>query len=162
MIDIDNGTVGNQSEGDNVAADVESIAGGGGDDILVGGTGAGSVVGNGGNDVLNGGADTVSDTISGGSGLDTVSYAGRTNSVTVTLDGTANDGEGGENDNVLANVENATGGSGADTLTGNDSVNSPQRWRWRRQPERWRQQRRPHRWSRWRHLRRRYRHGRPR
>ena len=87
MIDIDTGTVGNQSEGDNVAADVESIAGGGGDDILVGGTGAGSVVGNGGNDVLNGGADTVSDTISGGSGLDTVSYAGRANSVTVTLDG---------------------------------------------------------------------------
>jgi Ca2+-binding RTX toxin-like protein len=123
VIDVDNGTPGNQSEGDTVAADVESIAGGGGDDNLVGGTGAGTIAGNGGNDVLNGGADTLSDTISGGSGLDTVSYAGRTNPVTVTLDGNNNDGETGENDNVLANVENATGGAGADSITGNDSVN---------------------------------------
>jgi Ca2+-binding RTX toxin-like protein len=123
VIDVDSGTAGNQSEGDTVAADVESIAGGGGDDTLVGGTGAGTIAGNGGNDVLNGGADTLSDTINGGSGLDTVSYAGRSNPVTVTLDGIANDGEGGENDNVLANVENATGGGGADSITGNDSVN---------------------------------------
>jgi Ca2+-binding RTX toxin-like protein len=124
VIDIDNGTVGNQTEGDNVAADVESIAGGGGDDILVGGTGAGSIIGNGGNDVLNGGADTVSDTISGGSGLDTVSYAGRVAAVDVTLDATANDGESGENDNVLGNVENVIGGGAGDTIVGNDSVNN--------------------------------------
>jgi Ca2+-binding RTX toxin-like protein len=110
-------------EGDNVNSDVENISGGSGSDNLTGGTGPGTISGNGGNDTLNGGADTVSDTIDGGSGLDTVSYAGRTNPVTVTLDGVANDGEGGENDNVEANIENALGGGDNDTLTGNASIN---------------------------------------
>ena len=121
--DIDAGTPGIQPEGDNVHSDVESIAGGSGDDILVGGTGAGTITGNGGNDSLNGGNDVVSDVISGGSGLDTVSYAGRVAAVIVTLDGNPNDGAGGENDNVMANIERATGGSGGDTLTGNAAIN---------------------------------------
>jgi Ca2+-binding RTX toxin-like protein len=124
VIDIDSGTPGDQTEGDNVNSDVESIAGGSGADILVGGSGAGTVSGNGGNDTLDGGpGNTVSDTINGGSGLDTVSYASRGASVTVTLNGLGGDGEAGEGDIVAANVENATGGGGADTLTGNDSIN---------------------------------------
>ena len=41
VIDIDPDLVGNQGEGDTVNADVESIAGGGGADFLVGGTGPG-------------------------------------------------------------------------------------------------------------------------
>ena len=124
MIDIDSGTVGNQTEGDTVDADVESIAGGGGDDNLVGGTGAGSVIGNGGNDTLNGGAGHRRPTRSAAAPASTRSptRAG-SHAVTVTLDGVANDGEGGENDNVMANVENATGGGGGDTITGNDAVN---------------------------------------
>ena len=122
LIDIDPDLVGNQTEGDTVNAD-ESIAGGGGADNLVGGTGLGTVSGNGGNDTLNGGTGTASDVIDGGTGQDTASYAGRTNPVTVTLDATANDGEGGENDDVQGDVENITGGSGGDTLTGNAAVN---------------------------------------
>jgi Ca2+-binding RTX toxin-like protein len=110
-------------EGDNVASDVESIEGGSGNDHLTGGTGAGVIKGRGGNDVLNGGADTAADTIDGDGGLDTVSYAGRTNPVTVTLDGVANDGEAGENENVLDDIERATGGSDNDSLTGNASIN---------------------------------------
>ena len=124
VIDIDSGTPGNQSEGDNVNADVESIAGGGGDDILVGGTGAGTIRGNGGNDSLDGGNDTLSDVIVGNSGLDTVSYANRTADVFVTLDATANDGESGENDDVAGDIEAITGGSGDDTLTGNVGRNT--------------------------------------
>jgi Ca2+-binding RTX toxin-like protein len=118
-----NGTLaGCQSEGDNVATDVESIAGGSGDDLLVGGVGPGTVSGNGGNDIVSGGNDTAADTINGGSGTDTVTYAERGAGVDVSLDGVDNDGQGAEGDNVL-NVENVIGGGGADTIVGNASVN---------------------------------------
>ena len=131
MIDIDNGTLGIQPEGDNVRSDVESIAGGGGDDILVGGTGAGSVVGNGGNDVLNGGADAPPPTRSAADPASTPSPTrARANPVTVTLDGTPNDGEGGENDNVHGQHREATGGSGGDTHHRQRIHQHPQRWRW--------------------------------
>ncbi len=114
--DIDAGTPGIQPEGDNVHSDVESIAGGSGDDILVGGTGAGTITGNGGNDSLNGGNDAVSDVISGGSGLDTASYAGRVAAVTVTLDGERRmTAQCGENDNVMANIENGQPAAAAAT-----------------------------------------------
>lgn len=59
----------------------------------------------------------------GGPDADTVTYAVRTGAVTVTLDGTANDGLVGEGDNVQGSVENIIGGFGADTLTGNGSSN---------------------------------------
>lgn len=56
------------------------------------------------------------DVFNGGAGEDTVSYAGLTRGVSVSLDGTADDGALGEGDNV----EDVIGGSGNDTLTGND------------------------------------------
>ena len=43
--------------------------------------------------------------ITGGDGFDTVTYATRTNPVAVTLDDVNNDGEAGEADNVLDDVE---------------------------------------------------------
>ena len=43
---------------------------------------------------------------------DTVTYEDRTNQVFVTLDGRANDGENGEGDNVLPDVEVILGGFG--------------------------------------------------
>src|SRR5947207_1425392 len=45
------------------------------------------------------------------------------NTVTVTLDGKAGDGEAGENDNVGTDVENVNGGAGNDVLTGSDADN---------------------------------------
>jgi Ca2+-binding RTX toxin-like protein len=50
-------------------------------------------------------------------------YAGRNFPVTVTLDGTADDGGDGEGDNVAADVEDVTGGSAADTLVGSAADN---------------------------------------
>jgi len=123
VIDVDPSTLGNQSEGDNVSSDVESISGGSGNDFLEGGIGAGTIQGNGGNDVLNGGDDTDPDIIIGGGGTDTVSYEGRSGGVNVSLDGVANDGALGENDDVRADVERIIGGGGNDTLTGNASPN---------------------------------------
>ena len=136
-------------ENDDVRSDVEEIAGGSGDDVLTGNGSTNTLIGNGGddqlyggagNDVLDGGSGadqlygqagndlldggTGTDYLSGGSGIgDSVSYALRTASVVVTLDGVANDGEVGEKDYVNADVEGIIGGLGNDTLTGNVGAN---------------------------------------
>ena len=81
------------------------MSGGAGNDFLVGGSGEG-------NDLYDGGED-----------IDTVSYVSATQGITVDLDaGTAS---GAEIDNdIIVNVENIIGGSGGDTIRGDDNVNS--------------------------------------
>lgn len=77
-----------------------------------------SLYGSAGNDTFNQGtASTVNETIFGGSGTDTVSYASRTAAVTVTLGAGANDGAGSENDDLNDDIEVVTGGSAGDTMT---------------------------------------------
>lgn len=141
---------GEPGEGDDVAADVEIINGGSGDDVLTGGPADNTLNGNGGNDRLDGGAgndvenggdgdDTFvqtgvqtdasangADVLNGGNGTDTATYGPRTAPVTVTLDAAANDGEPGEGDDVASDVEVIAGGSGDDRLTGNEAVNTLQ------------------------------------
>ena len=134
---------GGVGELDNVRSDVEDVTGGVGNDSLTGSDRPNELVGGSGNDTLNGlggtddidggsGNDTLdggsddddldggldADTIRGGSGNDTVTYATRIDPVSVTLNDVAGDGEAGENDNVAASVENATGGRAADRLIG--------------------------------------------
>ena len=128
-----------------------SIVGGGdGDDVLEGGEGKDVLFGDAGDDTLRGGAG--SDTLTGAAGADTLSgggpplvmpifeeegeeaeeefamdialYASRTGGVAVDLDGAADDGEAGEGDNVLGDVEAVATGSGDDTVIGNEAVNA--------------------------------------
>ena len=49
----------------------------------------------------------------GGSGTDLADYSARVSSVTVDIDGVADDGEHGEADNVGTDVEGVLGGSAA-------------------------------------------------
>jgi Ca2+-binding RTX toxin-like protein len=141
---------GQSGESDNVGSDVEDVTSGSGNDtltgndgrnVLDGGPGSDSLNGLGGDDVLTdpgGGADRLDggsgdDLLAGGAGPDTylggdgedrvTDYAGRSSGVTVTLDGTADDGSPGEGDNVEPDVEDVTGGSGADTITGSAADN---------------------------------------
>jgi Ca2+-binding RTX toxin-like protein len=114
----------------------DEILGGNGDDVMNGGSGADFLSGDLGNDVVGGGAgddtlrnsariagaDDGADTYSGGPGSDLVTY-NASDPVDVTLDGVAGDGVAGENDNVMADVENVTAGSAADVLVGNGSAN---------------------------------------
>ena len=86
------------------------LVGGDGPDELIGGPGADLLFGGRGNDRLDGGLGP--DYLSGESEKDTVTYEDRTNQVFVTLDGRANDGEAGEGDNVLPDVEVILGGFG--------------------------------------------------
>jgi Ca2+-binding RTX toxin-like protein len=131
------------AESDDLREDIESIIGGSAADVLTGGAGNDTLDGGNGDDTLSGGAgddilngqsgnDTLlesllggvgSDLLNGGAGRDTVSFAGRLLSVVASLDGVANDGVGAESDNIALDVENITGGDGADTLTGNAGNN---------------------------------------
>lgn len=116
---------GESGELDNVAGDVENITGGSGADNISGNALANTLLGGSGNDVLSGqdGTDTLDgqgggDTFDGGAGTgDTVTYTSRTNPVSATANGAADDGEAGEGDNISAGVETVRGGSGNDTLT---------------------------------------------
>lgn len=105
----------------------DSLLGGGGNDSLYGDGGGDYLDGQAGNDSLAGqdGSDTLyagtasdgADTLSGGNDGDRADYGGRTNNLTITLDGTANDGESGESDNVSTDIETVFGGNGNDYLS---------------------------------------------
>ncbi|MFQ5426054.1 MAG: calcium-binding protein, partial [Gaiellales bacterium] len=112
---------GEAGEGDNVGSDVENVSAGAGDDVLLGSAAANLLVGGPGDDLLDGGLGA--DVISGGIGVDVADYSSRTASVVVDLDGAADDGEVGEGDNVIPDVEDIVGGAGADSLRGSGGPN---------------------------------------
>ena len=109
------------------------------DNVLTGCDGDDTLTGNGGDDTLigNGGADM----LDGGDGSDTASYAGSTAGVTIDLSaaavegyitvaataGTTDDDDkiktAGTGDDEKSTVENVTGGSGIDTITGDGQDN---------------------------------------
>lgn len=103
-------------ENDHVGADVEAIYGGRGSDTLIGDAGPNRLLGSGGDDTLDGGGGA--DFLGGEGGLDTATYASRAAPVTVRIDGLANDGETGEKDRVVNDIERVIGGEGNDTLVG--------------------------------------------
>jgi hypothetical protein len=103
--------------------DPDTFQGGAGRDILRAGAGSDIIDGGPGRDTVDGGTGT--DAIAGGDGIDVVTYEDRAGSepVTIALDGAANDGAPGENDAVAADVEDAIGGGGDDTISGGAGPN---------------------------------------
>jgi Ca2+-binding RTX toxin-like protein len=83
----------------------DRLDGGAGDDIVRPGAGPSEGIGDG--DLLN-----------GGPGKDVVPYEKRASELAVSLDGGANDGFGGEGDNVGLDVERLIGGASDDRLVG--------------------------------------------
>ena len=83
-----------------------TVNAGDGDDILFDGDGAGR-----------------RETYSGGNGNDTANYSLENRPVRLSLDNAANDGEAGEGDFIASDVENLTGGSQSDTLSGDGADN---------------------------------------
>ena len=110
------------------------IHGGSGNDVLIGGTGNDALDGGLGDDDFEGipgerlfGGNPPSqgtDTYTGGGGGDSVIYTGRGEDLALSLDGVANDGKPGENDNIGPDVTTVLGGSGADVITGNGYANA--------------------------------------
>ena len=109
-------------EADNVQTDVENIIGTPGNDVIRGGSvnALNVFTGGNGNDLLDGGPGA--DDLDGGAGTDLVDYSSRAVPVNVNLAVPRGDGTAGENDDAIA-VENVTGGSGNDVLTGSDVAN---------------------------------------
>lgn len=142
VVDLAGGPSGTPGEGD-VLTGVERVLGSSasdvltgsdGPDTLLGGAGADRLDGRGGPDVLDGqgGPDFLhagpglpgdGDQLLGGPGFDVLSYAHRTRPVRVTLDGRADDGDPGENDQADPSNEALVGGSAPDVLTA--SAGSP-------------------------------------
>ena len=104
---------------------MDTLEGGAGADLLAAGPGADTLDGGDGNDTLTGECDQQpcpspagGDDITGGDGFDLFRYESYgPGDVTITLDGTANDGASGEGDNVRADVEDVlvTGPANAST-----------------------------------------------
>jgi Ca2+-binding RTX toxin-like protein len=93
------------------------------DDVVVGGPGDDREQGGDGNDTFRQEAADGADRLEGGPGLDRADYRTRVARVRVTLDGSADDGEVGEEDDVGPDVENVTGGKGDDLLAGGTVAN---------------------------------------
>ena len=114
---------------------VDTLEGGDGNDELNGLLGADHLTGDAGNDNIRGGdgdddldyrplyALDGSDTLTGGPGHDKFGYFGRTTGVSVNLDNVANDGQAGEADNILLDVEEVDGSDVADVMTGSAGPN---------------------------------------
>ena len=127
------------TEGDNVKSDVENAVGTDYADLITGNASANRIKGNRGNDQLSGGdgddffdeggdlssGDKDSDTIVGGKGIDIVDYSNRTDPLTIKLDAMADSGDQSVSPKEADSLdcENATGGSGGNTMTGNAGVN---------------------------------------
>ena len=108
--------------GTDVLTSIENLTGSSYNDMLTGSAGDNELVGGAGNDKLNGGAGD--DLIDGGTDTDTVTYAGASAGVTVTLATTAAQNTGGAGTDTIRNVEYLTGSSFNDSLTGNAGDNA--------------------------------------
>jgi Ca2+-binding RTX toxin-like protein len=117
----------------------DQLFGEGGDDSLDGGAKNDFMDGGAGNDALNPGAgpvgnDNDTDTMVGGSGTDTVSYAGRFSELQIYLNGTFSSGavtydaygqkQYPEHEYIAGDVENAIGSNYNDLITGNALPNA--------------------------------------
>ncbi|MDF3065112.1 MAG: Alkaline phosphatase [Polyangiaceae bacterium] len=139
---------GQATESDTVAADIESLIGGTGNDTLSGNALSNDIKGGAGDDIIWGGVagacsatvdvDTLDgeagndtfkmtatadcmDSLTGGPGTDTADYQLRTATLTITLDNGALDGETNEKDNVKSDIEVVIGGTNGDTITGSSA-----------------------------------------
>ena len=86
-----------------------------GDDRLTGGEGSDDLEGGDGNDAIVGGNGA--DRLAGGTGVDVADYSAVTSAVSLSPNGTSDDGSTGEGDDVASDVEVLVGGSADDALT---------------------------------------------
>ena len=114
--------------GTDTLAGIENLLGSAFNDTLTGNTAENILSGGAGDDTLNPGQTAAGqqDLLDGGEGADTASFAGTLVPVTATLNGSA-DGIAsiaGAQIATLRNIENLTGGSGNDILTGDANANA--------------------------------------
>ena len=106
----------------------ENLIGSAQADTLTGTASANVLTGGGGNDTLNATVDNVRDTMDGGAGTaDTANYSAYAAALTVNLAVApivvGGSGSTAANSDLIVDVENFTGGSGGDTITGTGGAN---------------------------------------
>ena len=111
---------GESGEGDDVGPDMEHLVGGSGGDLLVGNESANRLVGGPGDDVLRGGLGD--DVLLGGPGADTADYSDAGGAVDIDL-GRRRAIDDRDGRDRLRGLEDAFGGTGADSLAGNEGPN---------------------------------------
>ena len=117
-VDLSNSANNSGPAAGHVLIDIENVTGGSAGDILIGDDKANVLRGEGGDDTLSGGWG--SDTLVGGAGSDTVVYD---TPYGVLVDLSTGATAGAAAGDVLAEVENVTGGSGGDMLIGDGNAN---------------------------------------
>ena len=120
LTNVENVTLGSGNDQGHGNADANLIDGLAGNDTLIGNGGNDTLRGGDGDDVLIGGAGA--DSLQGGNGIDRASYSDQTANLTIYLTGQTNSGGDAAGD-TFTSIENATGGQGNDTITGNDDAN---------------------------------------
>ncbi len=111
---------GGHAQGDRLE-NIENLTGSQFNDTLVGDAKANTLRGGSGDDVLEGGSGEVADVLDGGNGFDTASYASSTG-VTASLLIPANNTGDAKGDTYFS-IEGLRGGTGNDTLTGDNNSN---------------------------------------
>ena len=111
-------------QGVDTLVDIENLSGTRFGDALTGNDQDNWLWGEDGDDALKGGGGN--DWLDGGAGNDTALYSDKSAAVVVTLNGAAaaTVTVGGIAEDTIQNIENVTGGSGNDTLTGNGLANT--------------------------------------
>ncbi len=122
------GTSSSAETGVDTLSGIENVLGGNGNNTMTDGAGVNRLDGGAGNDKFNMTLDNVRDDIRGGVGSDTVDYSAFTNNLTIALNGAGNSivfgsGNAGATSDVIRNIENFIGGSGNDTITGDNQAN---------------------------------------
>ena len=120
ITNIENATGGSGNDQLYGNAEANTLDGLGGNDTLLGAGGSDILRGGDGDDVLVGGAG--GDSLQGGAGTDRVSYSDQTANLVIYLTGQTNSGGDALGD-FFNSIENATGGQGNDTITGNGDAN---------------------------------------
>ena len=122
------GTASSAETGVDTLSGIENVLGGNGNNTMTDGAGVNRLDGGAGNDKFNMTLDNVRDDIRGGVGSDTVDYSAFASNLTIALNGAGNSivigsGNAGATSDVIRNIENVIGGSGNDTITGDNQAN---------------------------------------
>jgi Peptidase M10 serralysin C terminal/RTX calcium-binding nonapeptide repeat (4 copies) len=136
-VNLTTGVASSSATGSDVLISIENVIGGLGDDTITDGAGSNvlsggvSILGIGGlgNDTFIMTVDNARDTVDGGSiGSDTINYSAFATALTVTLNGNTQitvvgSGTSNGNSDQIKGIENFIGGSGSDTIGGDNAAN---------------------------------------
>ncbi len=128
-VNLTTGTSTSAETGSDTLQGIENVVGSQGGDTITDGAGTNLLTGGGGADTFIMTNDGARDTVDGAGGSNTVDYSANTTGINVALNGATQvqvlgTGTAGSTTDLISNIANVIGGSGADTLTGDGAANT--------------------------------------